>query len=93
LPAAASTEVLGGFSSSSSSRASSSSSSSGATDGAIPLPDIREARMRKRVEEEMAKMEQEKDENRVKIKRSDKEAFRRVRATRRQCVSANTIAQ
>jgi hypothetical protein len=49
--------------------------------------------MRKRVEEEMAKMEQERDENRVKIKRSDKEAFRRVRASRRQCVSANTIAQ
>jgi hypothetical protein len=40
--------------------------------------------MRKRVEEEMAKMEQERDENRVKIKRSDKEAFRKVRATRRQ---------
>jgi hypothetical protein len=42
--------------------------------------------MRKRVEEEMAKMEQERDENRVKIKRSDKEAFRRVRL----CVVRNT---
>jgi hypothetical protein len=58
----------------------------------IPLPDIREARMRKRVEEELAKMEAEKDENRIKIKRSDKEAFRRVRFLHCVCVVACVVA-
>lgn len=45
---------------------------------AIPLPDIREARRRKEIEEELARTEQEKEEQKVKIKRSDKEAFRKV---------------
>jgi hypothetical protein len=47
---------------------------------AIPLPDIKEARKRKQMEEELAKIEQEQEANKVKIKRSDKEAFRKVRA-------------
>jgi hypothetical protein len=46
--------------------------------GAIPLPDIREARKRKQLEEELAREAQEKEEQKVKIKRTDKEAFRRV---------------
>jgi hypothetical protein len=46
--------------------------------GAIPLPDIKEARKRKQMEEENARIQQEQDEQKVKIKRTDKEAFRRV---------------
>jgi hypothetical protein len=44
----------------------------------IPLPDIKEARMKKRMEEEMARLEQEQEEKKVKIKRSDKKAFIKV---------------
>lgn len=47
-------------------------------DGAIPLPDIKEARKKKLMEEELAKMEQEQEEQKVRIKRSDKEAFAKV---------------
>ena len=46
--------------------------------GAIPLPDIKEARKRKQMEEEEARIQQEQDEQKVRIKRTDKEAFRRV---------------
>jgi hypothetical protein len=50
----------------------------GGSDGVIPLPDIRQALKKKAVEEELKRMEAEKQANRVKIKRSDKEAFRKV---------------
>ena len=54
-------------------------SSSPALDaGAIPLPDIREARQKKLMEEELARIEEAKEESRVKVKRSDKEAFTKV---------------
>jgi len=46
---------------------------------AIPLPDIKEAKRKKQMEEELARMEDEKEEKRVRIKRSDKEAFTKVR--------------
>lgn len=44
----------------------------------LPLPDIKEARKKKQMEEEMARMDQENEEQKVRIKRTDKEAFRRV---------------
>lgn len=50
----------------------------GSSDDAIPLPDIRQALKKKAVEEELKRMEAEKEAARVKIKRSDKEAFRKV---------------
>lgn len=53
-------------------------SSSSISGNAIPLPDIKEARKKKQLEEEVARMEQEKEEQKVRIKRSDKEAFRKV---------------
>lgn len=46
---------------------------------AIPLPDIKEARKKKQMEQELARLEKEQEEQRVKIKRSDKEAFTKVR--------------
>lgn len=49
------------------------------TNSAIPLPDIKEARTKKMIEEELARMEQEKLMSKPKIKRSDKEAFTKVR--------------
>lgn len=52
---------------------------------AIPLPDIKEARLKKQIEEELAKKEEEDEANKVRIKRSDKEAFRKVRAYRYCC--------
>jgi hypothetical protein len=52
--------------------------SSSSVSNAIPLPDIKEARKRKQMEEEMARIQQEQDEQKVKIKRTDKEAFRKV---------------
>lgn len=61
-----------------SSQATSSSTSSSISGNAIPLPDIKEARKRKQMEEEIARTEQEKKDKKVRIKRSDKEAFRRV---------------
>lgn len=45
---------------------------------AIPLPDIREARRMKQAEEEKRKQEEEQSK-RTKIRRSDKEAFAKVR--------------
>ena len=47
-------------------------------DDAIPLPDIKQARKKKEMEAQLARMEEEKEEKRVKIKRSDSEAFRKV---------------
>ena len=55
-----------------------STSSSSTVSGAIPLPDIKEARKRKQMEEENARIQKEQHEQKVKIKRTDKEAFRRV---------------
>ena len=46
---------------------------------AIPLPDITQARKRKQMEEELLRMEEEKEKQKVRIKRTDKEAFRKVR--------------
>lgn len=51
----------------------------GRASNAISLPDIKEARKKKQMEEELARMEQEKEETKVRIKRSDKAAFARVR--------------
>lgn len=48
-------------------------------DSAIPLPDIKQARKKKEMEQEQARVESEMEDKRVKIKRSDKEAFRNVR--------------
>lgn len=44
----------------------------------IPLPDIRDTLKRKEIEEEMARLSQEKEQQRPKIKRSDREAFVKV---------------
>lgn len=52
---------------------------SGRSSDAISLPDIKEARKRKQLEEEMARMEQDREEQRVRIKRTDKKAMARVR--------------
>jgi hypothetical protein len=49
------------------------------TGGAIPLPDIKQALKKKEMEEEIARFEEEKEVNKVRIKRTDKEAFRKVR--------------
>jgi hypothetical protein len=48
--------------------------------GAIPLPDIKDTRRRKEMEEEIARMAEEKEEtkDRNRIKRTDKEAMRKV---------------
>lgn len=48
------------------------------TDGAIPLPDIREALEKKKEKEEQARLEEQKELDKVKIKRSDKEAFKKL---------------
>ena len=47
-------------------------------EGVIPLPDIKEALQRKEIEQELAKAEAEKEANRVRIKRTDKEAFTKL---------------
>jgi hypothetical protein len=52
-------------------------SSVGGSSNALLLPDIKEARKRKQMEEEMAR-QQAQAEQKVKIKRSDKEAMRKV---------------
>jgi len=57
-------------------------SGGGSSNNAIPLPDIKEARKRKQMEEEIARMELEQEEQKVRIKRSDKAAFARVRFAR-----------
>ena len=48
------------------------------TDSTIPLPDIKESLKRKALEEELAKMEQEAEAKKVKIKRSDKAALAKL---------------
>lgn len=63
-------------------KAASNSGGGGSSSNAIPLPDIKEARKKKQMEEELARMEQEKEEQKVRIKRSDKEAFAKVRFAR-----------
>ena len=45
----------------------------------VPLPDIKQALQKKAIEKEMEKLEEEKEAQKVKIKRSDKEAFTKVR--------------
>jgi hypothetical protein len=50
----------------------------GSPNTAIPLPDIREARKRKEMMEEVARVEEDKEDQRVRIKRTDKEAFRKL---------------
>ena len=45
----------------------------------IPLPDIKEVLKKKEIEEEMARMEEEQAETKVKIKRSDRKALAKVR--------------
>ena len=47
------------------------------TEGAIPLPDIKET-LKKKEEEERARIEEEMLKEKRRIKRSDKEAFTRV---------------
>ena len=44
----------------------------------MPLPDIRDQLKRKELQEKIAQMEAEEESKRVKIKRSDKEAFTKV---------------
>ena len=45
----------------------------------IPLPDIRDQLKRKELQEKIAQMEADEEAKKVKIKRSDKEAFTKVR--------------
>ena len=45
----------------------------------IPLPDIKEVLKKKELEEELARIEEEQAETKVKIKRSDKKALAKVR--------------
>lgn len=57
-------------------------STSGSSDDkplSIPLPDITEVRKRKQMEEEMKQLEKEAEETKVRIKRTDKVAMRKVR--------------
>lgn len=49
-----------------------------ASDGQIPLPDIRDQLKRKELQQKIAQMEAEEEAKKVKIKRSDKEAFTKV---------------
>ena len=44
----------------------------------IPLPDIRDQLKRKELQEKIAQMEADEEAKKVKIKRSDKEAFTKV---------------
>ena len=50
-----------------------------AADGAIPLPDIRQVRQKKAMQEELERLAEEESETRVKIKRGDTKALRDVR--------------
>jgi hypothetical protein len=45
----------------------------------IPLPDIKEVLKKKELEEELARIEEEQAETKVKIKRSDRKALAKVR--------------
>lgn len=51
------------------------------SDDPIPLPDIKEAKRKKEAIEELARVEEEKEMNRPKIKRSDTKAFTKVRSS------------
>jgi hypothetical protein len=46
--------------------------------GAIPLPDIKQVLRKKQMEEELARMAEEKEEMKVRISRKDKVAFAKV---------------
>jgi hypothetical protein len=48
------------------------------TDNALPLPDISEVLKKKEMEEELARIEEEKEDDMVKIKRTDRKAFLKV---------------
>jgi hypothetical protein len=52
--------------------------SSSSIQAAIPLPDITEARRLKQEQNELQRLEQEQVETKIRIKRTDKEAFRKV---------------
>ena len=60
----------------------------------VPLPDIKQALQRKAIEKEMEKIEEEEEANRVKIKRTDKEAFAKQLNwnTRRPCLYYNHLS-
>lgn len=65
------------------------------SEGAIPLPDIKETLKRKE-EEERARVEEEKLKEKRRIKRSDKEAFTKVSAANQEGVphvTASSITQ
>ena len=53
--------------------------SGGSDEGPIPLPDIRDQLKRKELQQKIAQMEAEEEAKKVKIKRSDREAFTKVR--------------
>ena len=53
--------------------------SGGSDEGPIPLPDIRDQLKRKELQQKLAQMEAEEEAKKVKIKRSDREAFTKVR--------------
>ena len=48
------------------------------TDNALPLPNISQVLKKKELEEELARIAEEKEENKVKIKRTDRKAFLKV---------------
>lgn len=50
-----------------------------ADSGAIPLPDIKQVLRKKFMEEELTRIEEEKEDETVKIKRTDRKAMARVR--------------
>jgi hypothetical protein len=45
---------------------------------AIPLPDIKQVLRKKEIEEEMARIEEEEEETKVRIKRTDRKAMAKV---------------
>jgi hypothetical protein len=47
--------------------------------GAIPLPDIKQVLRKKFMEEELSRIEEEQEDQQVKIKRTDRKAMARVR--------------
>lgn len=50
-----------------------------ADSGAIPLPDIKQVLRKKFMEEELSRIEEEQEDQQVKIKRTDRKALLRVR--------------
>jgi hypothetical protein len=57
---------------------SSTTSTTSTTAGQIPLPDIRDTLRRKELQQKIAQMEADEETKKVRIKRSDKEAFAKV---------------